>query len=289
MYRGNSVRLPIGYFTLGPAYCHHTPFSHASGVYENAWPAVRNLVSRCYSRGIGVLIDFHAVPGGANPNEHSGTNSGKAELWHHKSNLELATRCLCFIAHEVRNMDGVIGIQLCNEADGDAPGMYEWYGKVIAEIGSIDNTMPLYISDAWNLGQAAGYSNGRNSLRAGMTNPIVIDTHLYWAFSDDDKRKAPQQIIQEVPGKLSGLDGHDGNVVDHGAAQAVVGEYSCVLTEDSWAKAAGEKDRLVVEFGQAQSHTYQHRAGGSFFWTYRMVSSTSVPSLQKLSTNAEVT
>lgn len=33
----NSVRLPIGYFTLGPAYCNETPFQDASFVYINAW------------------------------------------------------------------------------------------------------------------------------------------------------------------------------------------------------------------------------------------------------------
>jgi hypothetical protein len=37
-------------------------------------------------------------------------------------------------------------------------------------------------------------------------NPLVIDTHVYWAFSDADKQKTPQQIIYEVHSKLSGLD-----------------------------------------------------------------------------------
>lgn len=267
----NSIRLPIGYFTLGPPYCQNTPFASVSLIYANAWAAVKRLVARCYSRGIGVLLDLHALPGGANGQEHSGTNSGKADVWKHKSNLELATRCLCFIAKDAKSMDGVVGIQLCNEAEYNAPDMYKWYDRVIAEIGSIDNTMPLYISDAWNLSQAIGYCNGRNSLQAGTANPIVIDTHLYWAFSDDDKRKSPQQITQEVSGKLGELDGKDGSVTDHGAAQMVVGEYSCVLTEDSWGKrGVHPKEKLVNDFGQAQSQRYQQRAGGSFFWTYRM-------------------
>lgn len=269
---GTSVRLPIGYFTLGPAYCAGTPFESSAAVYQNGWPAVKRLVSRLTARGIGTLLDLHALPGGANGGDHSGTNSGKAELWKSKKNLDLATRCLLFIAHEARSMDGVIGLQLVNEADWDAPGMYGWYDSVVAQIGGIDNTIPLYISDAWNLGAAVGYTNGKNSLHAGRANPIVIDTHLYWAFSDDDKKKNPSQIANEARSKLSELDGRDGNVVDNGAAQVVVGEYSCVLTEDSWAKAAAqEKENLVREFGQAQTQRYQQRTGGSFFWTYRMV------------------
>lgn len=169
-------------------------------------------------------------------------------------------------------MDGVVGLQLVNEAEWDAHGMYGWYDSVIGQIGGIDNTLPLYISDAWALGPAVGYVNGKNSLHAGQANPIVIDTHLYWAFSDDDKKKHPGEIANEARSKLSELDGHDGNVIDHGAAQVVIGEYSCVLTEDSWGKAAAhEKENLVREFGQAQTQRYQQRAGGSFFWTYRMV------------------
>lgn len=151
--------------------------------------------------------------------------------------------------------------------------MYGWYDSVIAQMGQIDPTMPIYISDAWNFGQCVSYCNGKNSLKAGKgTSPVVIDTHLYWAFTDDDKRKSPSQITQEVQTKLSELDGHDGNVIDHGAVGVVIGEYSCVLTDDSWGKAAAsDKGRLVHDFGQSQSHRYQSRASGSFFWTYRMV------------------
>lgn len=33
----NSVRLPIGWFTLGPAYCNDTAFWDVAFVYQNAW------------------------------------------------------------------------------------------------------------------------------------------------------------------------------------------------------------------------------------------------------------
>ncbi|KAK4541399.1 hypothetical protein LTR36_008000 [Oleoguttula mirabilis] len=266
-----TIRLPIGYFTLGPPYCDGTPFKHVAGVYQNAWPAVKQLVQRCQQRGIGVLIDMHGLPGGANPQDHSGTNSGKAELWGHRSNRDLATRSLCFIAQQTRNMENVAGIQIINEAEWDAKGMYDWYDEVIGQLSSIDPTMPVYISDAWNLDKAAKWSQGKNSLLAGQSSPVVIDTHLYWCFSNEDKKKSPQIIATEVQHKLSALDGKDGSVVDHGAAQAVVGEYSCVLGEDTWARGQGApKDQLIQQFGNAESTRFQQRAGGSFFWTYKM-------------------
>lgn len=271
-FTGNSVRLPVGYFTLGPAYCHDTPFASVAEVYANAWSAVKKIIARCHSRGIGTLVDLHALPGGANGGDHSGTNSGKAQLWENRSNLDLATRCLLFIVKESKGVAGIVGVQLCNEAEANAKGMYEWYDEVAREVASIDHTVPLYISDGWDLGQAITYCNGKNSLSAGLANPVVIDTHLYWAFSDADKQKTPHQIIDEVPRKLTELDKHDGSVHDHGAAQVVVGEYSCVLSEPTWTKMGNDhKEALVQAFGQAQTRRYQQRAGGSFFWTYRMV------------------
>ncbi|KAK5165943.1 Glucan 1,3-beta-glucosidase 3 [Saxophila tyrrhenica] len=268
----NTIRLPIGYFTLGPQFCEHTAFKKVAPVYENAWHAVQQIVSRCHARGIGVLLDLHGLPGGANTGDHSGTNSGKAELWDSSRNLSLATKAACHLIRQATTMDGVVGVQIINEADYDAKGMYTWYDKVLAEASHIDPTMPIYVSDGWILEKALAWSQGHNNAHTrSACNPVVIDTHLYWAFSDADKAKDPQTIIHEVPSRLAELDGKDGDVQARGAAQVVIGEYSCVLTEDSWANSHGvPKQDLVFQFGNAQSQRYQQRSGGSFFWTYRM-------------------
>ena len=67
-----------------------------------------------------------AVQGGANPDEHSGTTSKRADLWESESNRNAAKRSLRFIAEEVRNgaLEGVIGIQLVNESARDSKDMY---------------------------------------------------------------------------------------------------------------------------------------------------------------------
>lgn len=267
-----TIRLPIGYFTLGPKFCEHTAFKKVASVYTSAWSFVKALVSRCNARGIGTLLDLHGLPGGANDQEHSGTNSARTELWGSSKNLQLATKCVCFMVQEAKTMEGVAGIQIINEAETEAKGMYDWYQKVLSEVSHVDAAVPIYVSDAWNFDKALTWSQSKNAVQMrSVTNPVVIDTHLYWAFTDADKQKTPQQITYETQSKLSELDGKDGAVLNHGASQAIVGEYSCVLTEDSWAKRHDvPKDQLVREFGNAQSKRYQQRAGGSFFWTYRM-------------------
>ncbi|KAI9750064.1 MAG: hypothetical protein M4579_006616 [Chaenotheca gracillima] len=259
------------YFTLGPSYCSGTPFDgQAAQVYVNAWTAVKNFVATARSNGIGVLIDFHALPGGANGDAHSGTSSGKAALWGNKTYLNLAQNCLVFIAQQTKTMDGVVGIELCNEAVAGASGLYQWYDSVTSALAKVDSTMPLLISDAWDLGTAVNYSSGKNSW-ATSTNPIVIDTHKYYCFADSDKQQSPQQIISRVGGELSELNGHEGDVFSHGAATIVVDEYSCVLDEQTWSKVnASQRAGLILQFGQTESKQWQARSGGSTFWTLKM-------------------
>lgn len=271
--RCTTIRLPIGYYDLpGPDFTRGTPFEPYAQVYRGAWDSIRNLIQRLQNRSIGVLLDLHALPGGANAQEHSGTNSGRAEFWHSDFNRALGIRCAQFIAQEASSGLPIAGIQLVNEAEWDSHRMYEWYDEAVAAVSAIDPSIPVIISDGWNLDKAIEYSLRTNSVYTDHAKtPVVIDTHYYWAFTDADKQKSPQQICQEADTKLGQLDGKEGSVIDRGAVQTVVGEYSCVLTEDSWAKNGGvPKEELVKQFGQVQSRRYQQRAGGSFFWTWKM-------------------
>lgn len=275
--RCNNIRLPIGYFTLGPGFCGHTAFDgKPAQVYVNAWTAAKGIVARCFARGIGVLIDLHGVPGGANHETHSGTSSGKAELWGNPFNLELATRCLTFIADEtIRDpqLAGVVGIQACNEAIIDPPGMYEWYNDVIQRLSAMDLTLPVYISDGWDLGRALRFTRAYNTVHGAPRSPVVVDCHKYWTFDEKDTSRSPYEIIEQVKHELPELDGSlVGDVFAHQAAVAVyIGEYSMALAPQTWGRAPPEqKDDLMRQFGNAQSHTWQTKAAGSAFWTFKM-------------------
>lgn len=270
--KATTVRLPIGYYDLpGRDFTEGTPFEPYAYVYSGAWNSIRTLIARLRARSIGVVIDLHALPGGANAQEHSGTNSGRAEFWNSTSNRARGVRCAQFLAKDAQTGSDIAGIQLVNEAKWEAENMYGWYDECVATVSAIDPTIPIYISDAWDLPKAIDYSLKKNTVQGPPRNPVVVDTHFYWAFTEDDKTKSPQQIITEVDTKIVQLDGKDGAVVERGAVQAIVGEYSCVLTEDSWAKAGGvSRAELVKQFGQKQSRRYQKRAGGSFFWTWKM-------------------
>ncbi len=249
-----------------------TPFAgHVAQVYENAWSAVRQLCERLYSSGIGVLLDLHALPGNANSEDHGGVSTKKAELWGNKSNLTLAKKCLLFVAEEVQkgSIKGCIGIELCNEACWSAKGMYQWYTDVISAIGRVDVSIPLYISDGWDLSTAMAWCRDLNKRGAG--NPIGVDTHRYYTFTDKDKSQSPGQIIERVRSELDEVHVGLGDATDAGAVQVIVGEWSCCMTEDSWAKAgSADKDDLVRQFGKAETEQWRDKAGGAFFWTAKM-------------------
>jgi aryl-phospho-beta-D-glucosidase BglC (GH1 family) len=269
---GTTIRLPIGYFSLSPQFCKGTPFEPYAAVYNNCWSSIRDLIHSARQNGIGILIDLHAVPGGANREEHSGTNMRRAELWDKSSHRDRATECLTFMASEVHSggLEGVIGIQVCNEAIWDAPGMFKFYDKVSNAITHVDPTIPIYISDAWNLEKGLDYALSKNS-KTTFGNPIVVDTHIYFCFDQKDKSRSPQDIIANMPSKLDPLDRKAGSVADRGAVEAIVGEYSCVLDGQTWDKSGGaDREMLVRQFGNVQSQRYQQRTGGSFFWTYKM-------------------
>lgn len=263
-----SIRLPIGYWTLGEAFCAGTPFEGAIGeLYRGAWGQVKALVGRAREWGLGVLIDFHALPGGANGDAHSGTGSGKAELWGNRGYRELALRCIRFMVSEIREMEGVIGLQVVNEAVWDAKGLYAWYEEVLRIIGEIDGSIPVYISDAWDLERALKWSNSRR----GVRNPIMVDTHKYYTFSDKDRSQTPAEIINRIPNELFQLDGKEGSISDRGEAQVIIGEYSCVLDGRTWARVRPEeKEGFVKQFGRVQSLKWQEKAGGAYFWTFKM-------------------
>lgn len=62
----NTVRIPIGYWSLGPSFCAGTAFADVSDVYQNSWARVLRAVSTAEKYGIGVLIDLHGAPGSQN-------------------------------------------------------------------------------------------------------------------------------------------------------------------------------------------------------------------------------
>ena len=224
-------------------------------------------------RGIGVLLDMHALPGGANKDAHSGSSTGKAALWGSASHRALATRAVLFVAHELAagKVPNAVGLQLCNEAAWGAAGMYDFYAATIAAVAEVSAAIPIYVSDAWRLDEAVAWA-ARHNAPFSRANLAVVDTHRYYTFAAEHRKRAPHELLACIPTELAPLAASSrGSVIDNGAAPLFIGEYSCVLDEQTWARADAERrPALTAELGARQlDRTYAH-TGGSAFWTLRM-------------------
>ena len=269
--------MPIGHFTLGAAFATGTPFQPYQAVYATAWPAVLSLCARLYRiGGIAVLLDLHALPGGANDQDHSGTASHSAELWGSAKNLKLAKECAVFVAKEVSEgrVEACVGVQVCNEACWGAgnKGMWKWCEGVVDAVSAIDATIPILVSDAWELGEAMAWCQKMNGVKETGRCPVGVASSKYFCFSEGDKSKSPQQIIEQVERReMEDVNAAGGDVLAKGAVEVFVTEWSCALDLSTWGKAPdGDRDSLVNGFGQAQARRWKETAGGAWFWTAKM-------------------
>lgn len=244
-------------------------------MYLHAWTTVKHYLQKCHDYGIGVLIDFHGVPGGANTEGHSGTDSGRADFWENSHYRALARDCIAFVAQEAKyhSISNIVGIELCNEACWDPPGQFEWYDEVIDVISSIDSSMPIYISDAWNLSAALDYAMGKNTTAVSFGRcPVIVDTHKYYCFTESDRAMDPDAVRGRVADELGELAPRQGNVFDHkSAVEVYIGEYSNALDGHTWDHVdPSERPRLTAAFGHEQTKTWSSKASGSAFWTFKM-------------------
>lgn len=115
----NTVRLPIGYWSLGPLYCKDTPFEPVANVYANSWSRVVRAINWAGEAGIGVLVDLHGAPGSQNGQPHSGISDGQAHLFGNETNLRNTVNVLTYLTQQLASVTNVIGIQLINEPNDD--------------------------------------------------------------------------------------------------------------------------------------------------------------------------
>ncbi len=117
----NTVRLPIGYWNLGPEFCQNTPFEDVAEVYRDSWPRIIRTINYAASHGIGVLVDLHGAPGSQNGQQHSGVSDGQTNMFGSDDNVNQTVHVLTALMKELAFVTNVVGIQLLNEPNyGDS-------------------------------------------------------------------------------------------------------------------------------------------------------------------------
>ncbi|CDK28504.1 unnamed protein product [Kuraishia capsulata CBS 1993] len=256
----NSIRIPLGYWHVdGGKFVSGTNFEGVKGVYSNAWKYYTDLIKKAGEYQIGILVDLHALPYGANAQDHSGEKLSKAGFWS-SSHIAKGLEVVEFLAKELARFENISGLQIVNETEFDNEAKYQklYYSNAINAIREHNGTVPIVISDGWWPDQWVKWISS-NSSKGNLG--VVIDAHVYRCFSDDDKSKSADRIIDDL----------EGSVLTNLSAKAdiMVGEFSCVLDGQTWDKTSGDRNELVKRYGKRQIELFRQRTCGYYFWSYK--------------------
>ncbi|GEQ67254.1 hypothetical protein JCM33374_g918 [Metschnikowia sp. JCM 33374] len=274
----NSIRVPLGYWNIdGGKYTSGTNFADYKDIYVNSWKIFKShYIEPAAQRGISILVDIHGLPGGANKDAHSGEQGGTAGFWDSADHQKLLTKALAFVAKDLKGYENISGIQIVNESESSKTGRRQkaYYTQALKAIRKEDPSVPVIISDGWTPNQWVEWVQEVQG--KGNSAGLVIDTHCYRCFSDGDKGKTPEEIIDALQIDLLTNLNDDGN-----GADIMVGEWSSVLDGQTWSNCGldpndnkcQKRKELATKFCGEQTKYFVRRAGaGSYFWTYKFES-----------------
>ncbi|KAF9821390.1 hypothetical protein IEO21_00636 [Rhodonia placenta] len=264
----NTVRLPIGYWSLGPAFCQGTPFENVSNVYQNSWIRVARAINMAGEAGMGVLVDLHGAPGSQNGQPHSGISDGVTGLFDSPTYMNMTIAVLTFLTEQLANVSNIVGIEILNEPQ-NVPELPDFYTRAISAMRQVSPaaaSFPLYIHDGFDLEQYASYV-------ANRTDFVVVDHHSYFVFTPSDDAEPASQHTADVEGYIS-------TSIATASTQArrnlVIDEWSCALTPQSLANES-DPNQSRRDFCTGQMDMYANTSAGWGFWAYNKEDCTDDP------------
>lgn len=273
----NSVRVPIGYWNVdNGSFTKGTAFEEVSPVYNNSWNIFKSkFIEAAAKFGISVLVDLHALPGGANSDAHSGETVADASplFWKNHLYQDQMIDAVRYITRDLKGFDNIAGLQVVNEASSNdsSNGQFRYYEKCLKAVRDEDTTLPLIISDAWIPNKFAEWVQDIQGLEKNLG--IVIDTHCYRMFTSEDQNKSAQQILDDLQNDFLTNIRDNSKGIDF-----MLGEFSCVLSGNSWNLSNvnpddpndPERKNLAAKFGKCQVELALQRApAGIYFWSYK--------------------
>lgn len=256
----NTVRIPIGYWSVGPYFTHESPFQDYADVYEYSWRYVARAINWAAKYEIGVLLDLHGAYGSQNGQAHSGLSTGKIEFFT-KKNMNLTKDLLLWLAKEVSDVTNIVGIQLLNEPV-DRDSLWSWYSSTMDAMRNVSTnaaTVPLYFHDAFKLSKGANFVAGRKDF-------VVQDHHSYFVYTSSDQSMSADDHTSKIQGSL--LQSFE-KQSDVARRNVITGEWSCALSPSSLSKTKGRKE-AQTDFCKAQVDAYRTAQAGWTFWSWQM-------------------
>ena len=245
----DSIRLPVGFWALeAPA-----PWVECSKYLDFAF-------EQSAKHGLKVLLDLHAAPGSQNGMDHSG-RSGELG-WHPSAaNIEATTVALEGLARRYGKHPALWGIELLNEPRWDVPIdiLKKFYQDAYKRVRPlVPASTRIVIHDGFrpfewkNFMPEPDYSN------------VILDTHLYQAYTEADRKRTAQEHIIEALGKKGHLNAMSGQL------WTMVGEWSLGTPGEVWrGQNAFQIQSAKRAYGDAQLLSYESSQAW-FYWSYKL-------------------
>jgi len=211
----NHVRVPIGYWAV---------------TLEDGDPYVQGQLYRLddavtWARGAGLkmLIDLHGVPGSQNGFDNSG-RKGSID-WQQVDSSDSTTKdVIDYLANRYASASDVVtSIEAVNEpmsSSLDMGAVKQYYYDAWGTIRNHNPDTALVIHDAFE--DINTYWNGFMSGNSGVNN-VILDTHIYQVFSDDEVAMSPSDHVSTACGQAGRLASTD--------KWTIVGEWTGAQTD----------------------------------------------------------
>ncbi len=243
----DAVRLPIGYWTLEE----NAPYIAGAKYVDAAMRWARN-------HDLQVLIDLHGAPGSQNGMDHSG-RSGELG-WTQPENIAATVRSLEAIAQRYGNHPNLWGIECLNEPRWDVPldtlkAFYLAAYPVVRQYLPVEKAFVMH--DGFRPFNLGGFMEGPEF------ENVVLDTHIYQAYTDDDRKRSPADHVIKAYDRARELK-------EIGAQKwAIVGEWSDAIAWDAVKDLSPLQRELVTRgYGAAQLSSYE-TSHGWFYWSLK--------------------
>ena len=246
----NAVRLPVGYWALEAP----KPFVPAVDYVDFA-------LEQAQRNGLKVILDLHGAPGSQNGWDHSGRGG---EIGWHKdpNNIKETIRVLGTFAEKYGKHSALYGIEMLNEPHFTIPipTLKEFYESAYSEIRK--HTGPEVAVVFHDSFRAMAW---QDFMKQPRYSNVIIDTHLYQEFSQDDvARNAQEQLIFALnrKGTLEQMQRDE--------LPTFVGEWSLALPYPSTRHLSHFQAELVTSaYADSQLLCFENTRGW-FFWSYKM-------------------
>ncbi|TFK47802.1 glycoside hydrolase family 5 protein [Heliocybe sulcata] len=221
----NHVRIPVGYWSV-PITSADTNYTTSVDPYiPGAWPYLLKALNWAKAHGIHVILDLHGAPGSQNGFDNSGQRTSNPVWGLNTANQSRTLDIITFMTKEVGGMVDVI--ELLNEPAGfngnnwaSAIRTY-WQNGYQAVRDTAGDNIKVMIEDGF-----LGITDWENFLTAPNAQGVIMDTHQYQVFNNDQLGYSQDEHISSTCALKDGYSSYVDNNI-----WMVMGEWTTAMTD----------------------------------------------------------